>query len=93
MMVMTALWMKKESEKMPKTMPAEAGLNIFVRSKAVGMLTPATAADVYAKPRMIMKQSTPTELSLARRRMDGRLESGRVMMRTAHTRTGGGTCG
>ena len=24
-MVMSALWMKKESEKMPKTMPAEAG--------------------------------------------------------------------
>ena len=44
MMVRTELWMKKESEKMPKTMPAEAGRVISAASSADGS-TPATPAE------------------------------------------------
>jgi hypothetical protein len=84
-MVMMALWMKKEREKMPKTTLVSAGL---ASSEGISGLRVSpyelalTAADTNANPITTRKQRTPTVVSFESHLTFGRLERGSTTVST-----------
>ena len=80
MIVIWALWMKKDMEKMPKAMEADSGRQYSAGSVPCTPCSAAlTNAEVKAKARMVRKQKMPTPPMRASSRIVGRLASGTVI--------------